>query len=267
MSLWLRAIPALALCGVPVAFVWWMARRRRGALEDQGGRIALLGSMTFALAAALELGLGGVLRGALEGRAVGAGTAAIAVGCVVAAAHEPLRFFTYRNFLPGRGEAGEPSASSALLYGLGWGAAMAGLAGFSLLVAFGLAALGGDGVRAIGFGDGIAHRADLRSAFAGVEPWRVWVMMADALAWASLQVGLARLVARGRVAHLVAAFIVHAAAVTTAALLRDGDLEGLVPFGLVVTATLLYGIGSRPGSRPTGPPGQRAASGRSPRRD
>ena len=249
MSPLARALPALVLAVLPLGLTWAFVRRARERTNGESGRVALLGAMTFALAAALELGVGRVLQQALEERVLAPWQAAVAIGLVVALAHEPLRFFTYRSFLPDRTGAGRADRTSALVYGAGWGAAMASLAAFGLLTAAVLTELGGEGVRDLGFGKGLAHRADVRAAFADHEPWRVWLMALDALAWSLFAVGLARLAARGRLLHLALTFGLHAVAVTSATLARDGALDGLVPAGLVAVGGLLAAL-----PRPTEPP-------------
>ncbi len=205
----IRAIPPLLLLLVAPLAIAWVGRRYRELLEGEGRRIAVLGAMTFALAAALEIGLGRVLRAILESTGVPGelGSAAL-IGVAVALAHEPLRAGTYRHFLPA--EPRERRRTSALLFGLGYGGAMAGLASLVLLTGLALEALGGDGVRALGFGEGLARRADIRAAFSGIEPWRPWLAALDQLLWAIFQVGACLWVAGRPLRRLFVLLPLHA---------------------------------------------------------
>lgn len=220
----LRALaPLLLLLVAPIAIAWAGCRFREP-LENEGRRIAVLGAMTFALAAALEIGLGRVLRAVLEstGAPGELGSAAL-IGVVVALAHEPLRAGTYRHFLPA--EPTERRRSSALLFGLGYGGAMAGLAALVLLTGFALEALGGDGVRALGFGEGLARRADIRAAFSGIEPWRPWLAALDQLLWAIFQVGACLWVAVRPVRRALVLLPLHAVLVAAVLYAAEQSLE------------------------------------------
>lgn len=220
----IRALPAVLLLLAPLLAIGWARRRHAEVLEGEGGRIAILGAMTFALAAALEIGLGRGLRALLEssGPAGEIGTAAL-VGVAVALAHEPLRIGTYRHFLPA--EPAQRRRASGLLYGLGYGGAMAGLAAFVLLTGFALEALGGDGARALGFGEGLARRADIRAAFAGVEPWRPWLAALDQSLWALFQVGACLFVAGRSIGRALLLVPLHAALVAGVLLAVEHSLQ------------------------------------------
>ncbi len=219
-----RALPALLLLLAAPLAIRWASRRHRELLEGEGSRLALLGAMTFALAAALEIGFGRALKALLESSAVpGEVATAALVGLAVALAHEPLRYATHRHFLPD--EPASRRRASGLLYGLGYGGAMAGLAAFVLLVGVALELLGGEGTRALGFGEGLARRADLRAAFAGVEPWRPWLAAFDQALWGLFQVGACLFVGRRSLGRLALLLPLHAALVAAVLLAAERSLQ------------------------------------------
>jgi len=220
----IRALPALLLVVAAPLAIHFASRRHRTVLEGEGGRIAALGAMTFALAAALEIGFGRVLRALLESVGVPGELASVTlIGVVVALAHEPLRAGTYRHFLPA--EPGERRRASGLLFGLGYGGAMAALAAMVLLSGIVLEALGGEGVRALGFGEGLARRADMRAAFSGVEPWRPWLAALDQGMWAIFQVGACLWVGARPIGRALVLLPVHASLVAAVLFAAERSLQ------------------------------------------
>jgi len=220
----IRALPALLLLLAAPLAIRWARRRHRLSLEGEGARIAVLGAMTFALAAALELGLGRALKAQLEsGGAPGEVAVAALIGLAVALAHEPLRYATHHHFLPA--EPRERHRASGLLYGLGYGGAMAGLAALVLLVGIALELLGGEGTRALGFGEGLARRADLRATFAELEPWRPWLAAFDQLLWGIFQVGACLFVGRRSLLRPGLLVLLHGGLVAAVLLAAERSLQ------------------------------------------
>ena len=102
---------------------------------------------------------------------------------------------------------------------------MAGLAAVVLLTGFTLEALGGDGVRALGFGEQLARRADIRAAFSGVEPWRPWLAALDQGLWALFQVGSCLWVAKRPARRALLLLLLHAVLVAAVLYAAERSLQ------------------------------------------